>query len=110
MTGDFVCQVIRHFHWKIEYAKKHGMLDRTIVGADLRHLADVVNNLQGIQEDYENVTIYEVIAYLHKGIFPLLIKSSDDEDRSTIFRSLLLREVPALLKVVADKCKYHNQN
>ena len=86
------------------------MLDKTIVGADLRHLTDVVNNLQGVQEDYENVTIYEVIAYLHKAIFPLLIESPDNGDKSTIFRSLLLREVPALLKVVANKCKYCHQS
>ena len=77
MTGDFVSRVIRHFHWKIEYASKHGMLSQKLVAADLKHLARVVRNLEAIQEDYENVTIYEVIAYLHKCIFPILIEETN---------------------------------
>ena len=106
MTGDFASRVIRHFHWKIEYASKHGMLSQKLVAADLRHLSHVVCNLEAIQEDYENVTIYEVIAYLHKCIFPLLIEETNAKDNNTVFRNLFMREIPSLLAVVADKCKY----
>lgn len=72
-SSEYISTVVRYLSWKVEFAKRHGLLSAGLLAGDLnfvrRHLFEKRKN---IREEHENALVYDVLAYLKKAVIPAI--------------------------------------
>ena len=75
-SGEFIGKVIRYLSWKVDFARRHGLLSVRLVGDDLSYLGQLLDQRKTIREEHVNALVYEALAYLQKGVMPILSKDT----------------------------------